>query len=163
MSGLGFPTMNAAPRLFEPSILNVDRISVVLRSINVSPPAIAGGLGKYKNETPTTMAKLQSFHQIIAKNPLRVVPSRAPVRLSFHLLLQGGPIGLQLRASNEGLRRPHVARAKETNELPLLSYTGRGASTLGLLGDRTRVLELYIKTEEHDVGFFNHIVSAFET
>ena len=36
------------------------------------------------------------------------------------LFARGGPIGLPLRASNEGLRRPRVARAKETNGLPLL-------------------------------------------
>ena len=36
---------------------------------------------------------------------------------------EGGLLGLPLRASNEGLLRPRVARAKETNRLlsPLLS------------------------------------------
>ena len=33
---------------------------------------------------------------------------------------EGGLIGLQLRASNEGLPRPRVARAKETNSLPVV-------------------------------------------
>ena len=59
------------------------------------------------------------------------------LHLSFRLLLKGGPIGLQLRASNEGLPRPRVARAKETNGLPFPSYTGRGARTDGLVSDRT--------------------------
>jgi hypothetical protein len=31
---------------------------------------------------------------------------------------EGGLIGLPLRASNEGLLRPRVARAQETNRLP---------------------------------------------
>ena len=31
---------------------------------------------------------------------------------------EGGLIGLQLRASNEGLLRPRVARAQETNRPP---------------------------------------------
>jgi hypothetical protein len=35
-------------------------------------------------------------------------------------LLEGGLFGLLLRASNEGLRRPRVARAQETNRLPSL-------------------------------------------
>jgi len=68
----------------------------------------------------------------------RVALILVPVHLSFHLLLKGGPIGLQLRASNEGLPRPRVARAKETNGLPFPSYTGRGARTNGLVSDRTR-------------------------
>ena len=93
----------------------------------------------------------------------RVAPSWAPVRLSFHLLLKGGPIGLQLRASNEGLPRPRVARARETNGLPLPSYTGRGARTVGLLGDRTRALELHIESEVHNIGLLDHVVFAFET
>jgi len=59
--------------------------------------------------------------------------------LILHLTdIRGGPIGLQLRASNEGLLRPRVARAKETNGLPLPPYTGRGARTVGLVGHRTR-------------------------
>jgi len=64
--------------------------------------------------------------------------SGSPAALSFIFLLKGGPISLQLRASNEGLPRPRVARAKETNGLPFPSYTGRGARTAGLTGDRTR-------------------------
>jgi len=96
------------------------------------------------------------------RNPSKVAPSRVPVRLSYHLLLKGGPIGLQLRASNEGLRRPRVARAKETNGLPFPSYIGRGASTVGLLGDRTRNLTLHIEPEIHNVRFFNDVVFAFE-
>jgi hypothetical protein len=92
----------------------------------------------------------------------RVAPSWAPVRLSFHLLLKGGPIGLQLRASNEGLLRPRVARAKETNGLPFSSYTGRGERAVGLLGDRTRALKLHIESEVYDVGFFDHVVFSFE-
>ena len=54
----------------------------------------------------------------------RVALTWEPVRPSFHLLLKGGPIGLQLRASNEGLRRPRVTRGKETNGLPLPSTPG---------------------------------------
>jgi hypothetical protein len=97
----------------------------------------------------------------ITQADLRVAPSRVPVRLRFHLLLKGGPIGLQLRASNEGLPRPRVARAKETNGLPFPSYTGRGASTLGLLGDRTRTLKLHIESEVHNVGLFDHVIFPF--
>jgi hypothetical protein len=41
-------------------------------------------------------------------------------------------------------------------------YTGRGASTLGLLGDRIRAMELHIESEIHDVGFLNHVVFPFE-
>jgi len=41
-------------------------------------------------------------------------------------------------------------------------YTGRGASTLGLLGDRTRALELHIESEVHNVGLFDHVVFAFK-
>jgi len=41
-------------------------------------------------------------------------------------------------------------------------YTGRGASTLGLLGDRTRALELHVESEVHNVGFFDDIVFPFE-
>ena len=40
---------------------------------------------------------------------------------SFSLLREGGLIGLPLRASNEGLLRPRVARAQETNRPPSLS------------------------------------------
>ena len=54
-------------------------------------------------------------------------------------LSKGGPISLQLRASNEALQRARVARAKETNGPPLSSYTGRGARTGGLVRDRTRL------------------------
>ena len=86
----------------------------------------------------------------------------APAHLSFHLLLKGGPIGLRLRASNEGLPRPRVARAKETNGLPLRSYTERGERALELLGDRTRALELHIEAEVDYVGLFDHVVFAFE-
>jgi hypothetical protein len=92
----------------------------------------------------------------------RVAPSWAPVRLSFHLLLKGGPIGLQLRASNEGLLRPRVARAKETNGLPFPSYTGRGERAVGLLGDRTRNLALHIESKIHNIGFFNNVIFAFK-
>jgi hypothetical protein len=74
----------------------------------------------------------------------------------------GGPIGLQLRASNEGLLRPRVARAKETNGLPFPSYTGRGERAVGLLGDRTRALELHIESEVHNVGFSNDVVFTFK-
>jgi hypothetical protein len=91
-----------------------------------------------------------------------VAPSWAPICRGFHILLKGGPIGLQLRASNEGLLRPRVARAKETNGLPFLSYTERGASTIGLLGDRTRNLVLHIESKIHDIGFFNNVVFAFK-
>jgi hypothetical protein len=94
------------------------------------------------------------------KTFLQVAPSCVPVRLN--LLLKGGPIGLQLRASNEGLLRPRVARAKETNGLPFPSYTGRGERALGLLGDRTRALELHIESEVHNVGFFDDVILAFE-
>ena len=55
-----------------------------------------------------------------------------------YLPIKGGPIGLQLRASNEGLLRPRVPRAKETNGPPLPSHTGRGAKPAGLVSDRTR-------------------------
>jgi hypothetical protein len=37
---------------------------------------------------------------------------------SHHLSQEGGLFGLPLRASNEGLLRPRVARAKEANRLP---------------------------------------------
>ena len=43
---------------------------------------------------------------------------KGPSKLARFSLLAGGPIGLQLRASNEGLLRPRVARAQETNGLP---------------------------------------------
>ena len=57
-------------------------------------------------------------------------------------LLAGGLNGLPLRVSNEGLLRPRVARAQETNGLPLSSYTGRGAKPVGLVSDKTRILML---------------------
>jgi hypothetical protein len=98
----------------------------------------------------------------ITQADLRVAPSWTPICRGFHLLLKGGPIGLQLRASNEGLLRPRVARAKETNGLPFLSYTGWGASMLGLLGDRTRTLKLHIEPEVHNVGLFDDIILTFE-
>ena len=41
-------------------------------------------------------------------------------------------------------------------------YTGRGASMLGLLGDRTRALELHIESEIHNVSFFNDVLFSFE-
>jgi len=41
-------------------------------------------------------------------------------------------------------------------------YTGRGASTIGLLGDRTRNLALHIESKIHDIGFFNNVVFAFK-
>jgi hypothetical protein len=41
-------------------------------------------------------------------------------------------------------------------------YTGRGASTIGLLGDRTRNLVLHIESKIHDIGFFNNVVFAFK-
>jgi GTP-binding protein YchF len=107
-------------------------------------------------------AMVKAVREFADKRGARVAPSWTPICRGFHLLLKGGPIGLQLRASNEGLRRPRVARAKETNGLPFLSYTGRGASTLGLLGDRTRALELHIEPEVHDVGFFDDVIFAFE-
>jgi len=59
-----------------------------------------------------------------------------PSLLVFHI--KGGPIGLQLRASNEALQRARVAQAKETNGPPLSSYTGRGAKPAGLVSDRIR-------------------------
>src|SRR5437773_1144929 len=43
-----------------------------------------------------------------------------PSKLARTPFTRGGPIGLPLRASNEGLLRPRVARAQETNGLPLL-------------------------------------------
>jgi hypothetical protein len=36
------------------------------------------------------------------------------------------------------LRKPRVARAKETNGPPLPPYTGRAARTVGMVDDRTR-------------------------
>ncbi len=45
--------------------------------------------------------------------------------LEFHLSRDGATIGLQLRASNEGLLRPRVARARETNGAPLFSIFDR--------------------------------------
>ena len=51
-----------------------------------------------------------------------------PVALAFLVLLRDGPIGLRLRASNEGLLRPRVARAKETNGLPLFPTPSNTAS-----------------------------------
>jgi hypothetical protein len=47
---------------------------------------------------------------------------------------QGG----HLATPPPSLLRPRVARAKETNGLPVPSYTGRGARTVGLVDDRTR-------------------------
>jgi hypothetical protein len=51
------------------------------------------------------------------------------------------PIGLPLRASNEGSPRPRVARAQETNKLPLVdvarnhsTWMKRHAGGLGLRG-----------------------------
>ena len=41
------------------------------------------------------------------------------VQSCLSLLQRGGPIGLPLRASNEGSPRPRVARAQETKGLPL--------------------------------------------
>ena len=150
---------------------------------------------------------------------MRVALSWDPICRSFYLLLKGGPISLQLRAtfspaphwhaktcqwgarafhalymssgewpgypllraSNEHrftvrvlrarrapgrslpiLPSPRVASAKKTNGLPLPSYTGQDERALGLLGDRTRVLELHIESEIHNVGFFNDVILAFQ-
>jgi hypothetical protein len=41
-------------------------------------------------------------------------------------------------------------------------YTGRGERAVGLLGDRTRALELHIESEVHNVGFSNDVVFTFE-
>jgi len=89
-------------------------------------------------ETVLPLHPLRSFYlfpiwHVVTR---RVARTWAPVPLSFHLLLKGGPIGLQLRVSNEALQRARVARAKETNGLPFPSYTGRGARTDGLAGSR---------------------------
>ena len=52
-----------------------------------------------------------------------------PSKLASTPHRRGGPIGLPLRASNEGLLRPRVARAKETNGPPLLpSFPARPPS-----------------------------------
>ena len=56
----------------------------------------------------------------------------------FSSSVKGWPGWLQLRASNEGLLRPRVARARETNGLPFPSYAGRGVRTDGLVSDKTR-------------------------
>src|ERR1022692_3368031 len=45
---------------------------------------------------------------------------------SHRLSQEGGLFGLPLRASNEGLLRPRVARAKEANRLPSHSSLDRG-------------------------------------
>ena len=79
-----------------------------------------------------------NFHLFLARRDLTGGADLGALHLSFGLLFKGGPIGLQLRASNEGLPRPRVARAKETNGLPFPSYTGRGARTDGLVSDRIR-------------------------
>jgi hypothetical protein len=51
-----------------------------------------------------------------------------------HLLSQeGGLFGLPLRASNEGLLRPRVARAKEANRLPSHSSLDRGTPLLTMI------------------------------
>ena len=55
-----------------------------------------------------------------------------------------------------------VAPSWEPKRAELGPYTGRGARTVGLLGDRTRALELHIESEVHNVGFFNHVILAFE-
>ena len=69
----------------------------------------------------------------------RVAPTWADDRLNFNLLSKSGPIGLQLRASNEGLRRPRVARAKQTNGLPFPSYTGRTKRAHGSMNKERHV------------------------
>src|SRR2546426_11118012 len=85
-----------------------------------SPPYGQGGVGSRKR--PCRRSGDPLFLPFPRPDSERLYPAggaeRAPDRLSLHLLLKGGPIGLQLRASNEGLLRPRVARAKETNGLP---------------------------------------------
>ena len=51
-----------------------------------------------------------------------------PSSLAFTFSKKGGPIGLPLRASNEGLLRSRVARAQETNGPPLSPPFPAGAS-----------------------------------
>ncbi|MCG3773645.1 MAG: hypothetical protein JW395_0454 [Nitrospira sp.] len=84
------------------------------------------------------LAPVFLFPPKLARRDLTGGAHLGATHLSFRLLFKGGPIGLQLRASNEGFPRPRVARAKETNGLPFPSYTGRGARTDGLVSDRTR-------------------------
>ncbi len=60
-----------------------------------------------------------SSEHILIVRTLRIVDCTGFPNLSFsYLSPEGGLFGLQLRASNEGLPRPRVARARETNRLP---------------------------------------------
>ncbi len=82
------------------------------------------------------------IHVMLRKNRLSEIKWGSTLVFQY----KGGPIGLQLRASNEDLLRARVARAKETNGPPLSSYTGRDAKPAGLVSDRTRsfgILEFF--------------------
>ena len=57
--------------------------------------------------------------RLLANSRSQGNPKPFPLFLTF--LIKGGLIGLLLRASNEGLLRPRVARARETNRLPSLT------------------------------------------
>jgi len=52
---------------------------------------------------------------------------------SHRLSQEGGLFELPLRASNEGLLRPRVARAQEANRLPSHSSLDRGTPTLAMI------------------------------
>src|SRR4029077_18252645 len=68
-----------------------------------------------------------------------VIDLNDPSKLARTPFTRGGPIGLPLRASNEGLLRPRVARAQETNGPPPIS-TPRCSSPLRTLRSFHRIL-----------------------
>ena len=55
-----------------------------------------------------------------------------------------------------------VAPSWEPKRAELGPYTGRGARTVGLLGDRTRALELHIEAEVDYIRFLDDVILAFE-
>ena len=74
---------------------------------------------------------------------------------------EGKSLGLR-GINNAGSLPERVAPSWVPKRAEGRPYTGRGASTIGLLGDRTRALELHIESEIHDVRFFNYVILAFE-
>src|SRR4051812_4204638 len=92
-----------------------------------------------KGSCQTILHCAQLFHP---PNPERTKtrssPRRAPLQLcSFHtshrLSQEGGLLAFPLRASNEGLLRPRVARAKEANGLPSHSSLDRCTLPLAII------------------------------
>jgi hypothetical protein len=80
-----------------------------LLSFTVSNPPVSTGVRHSASESVPSRARTDSQDEC---EQFRSGSGRSAA---------GGLLELPLRASNEGLRRPRVARAQETNRLPSLS------------------------------------------